>query len=110
MTRQNYYQVHRNKKPKRSIKKHQRWVNPAISLTAMITAMSALKIGAIMRQPMPMYSTGSDIVSKGALKELATFKKRTEIASLTLETFGKVVNELKKAKQYNFKQTGKYEK
>jgi len=110
MTRQNYYQVHKNKKLRRSIKRRERWVNPAISLTTMITAMSALQIGAIMRQPIPLYASGTSVVSSAALKELATFKKKTEIAALTLGTFGKVVNELKKVKQYNFKQTGKYEK
>jgi len=94
----NYYQIHKNKKPKRLVKKSKRFISMVVPLVAMSNAMGLAQMKIIQSQPIP------DDVNK----PYTNLEKSIEIASVVINQFSALVNITKSEQQRRFKLTKRY--
>jgi len=99
----NYFQVHKNKKPKAIKRKSKKYVSTLKIRTALISVMGAVQVKKIISQPQPDYF-------KGLGGHLGIMNKTLSVATQTMETYSAITKEIQKEKQIRFKKTGRYVK
>ncbi len=100
MKKANYYEIHKNKKPNRLIKKSNRFKSMVVPLIVATSAISAVQIANIQSQPM-----SKDIsVNLNKIDKLSLI---TEITKNKINAFSKII---KSEQQRRFKLTKRYVK
>ena len=97
----NYFQIHKNKKPKRLIKKSNKFKSIVVPLMVASSVLGAFQIANIQSQPIPKYSYGDD----NKIIRLNKLISITEIIKNQIEAFNKII---KSEQQRRFKTTGRY--